>query len=128
MGSMGALPSGARSLVQEGVVATSLCLDDRRGEWSPGRRADGGTVGVMGLRAGFWKLLAKGGDEAAPDELVELVTVPQHEGPLMAADLEAHGIEATLEDAFDLVTRTLSSSRIMVRRIDLAAAQDVITA
>lgn len=86
-----------------------------------------GTVGPMGLRAGFWNLLARGGDEPAADELVELVTVPHFEAPLMVADLEAHGIDATIEDAFDLVTNSLTRARVLVRRSDLAAAHDVIT-
>lgn len=83
----------------------------------------------MGLRARFWKLLA--GDEAgdpAPDELVELVTVPQFEAPLVEANLASHGIDATVEDAFDVVKRTLSSSRILVRRADFSAAQEVLVA
>ena len=83
----------------------------------------------MGLRAGFWKLLARGGDDtSAPDELVELVTVPQFEAPMMKASLAVQGIDATLEDAFDLVTKTLSQSRVLVRRDDLPAAQAAITA
>ena len=83
----------------------------------------------MGLRAGLWKLLARGGgsDEPSPDELVELVRVPQHEAPLMQANLADHGIEASLEEVFDLVTSMEVSSRVLVRRADLAAAQDAIT-
>lgn len=82
----------------------------------------------MGLRERLWKLLARGGGgEPAPDELVELTTVPQHQAPLMQASLTAHGIDTTLEDVFDLVTSMTSSSRVLVRRADLAAAQDVIT-
>ena len=82
----------------------------------------------MGLRAGLWKLLSRGGDgEPAPDELVELIRVPQHEAPLMQASLADHGIAATLQEVFDLVTSMESSSRVLVRRADFAAAQDVIT-
>ncbi len=83
----------------------------------------------MGLRAGLWKLLARGEEgDPDPDELVELITVPQFEAPLVEADLASQGIEATVEDAFDLVTRTLSKSRILVRRADLLAAQEALVA
>lgn len=91
------------------------------------------TVRPMGLRAGLWKLLARGGgDEPGPaqdpNELVELVTVPLFEAPLMQASLSDHGIDATLEDAFDYVTKALTRSRVLVRRADLVAAHEVITA
>jgi len=83
----------------------------------------------MGLRSGFWKLLARGGEgEPDPDSMVELVTVPQFEAALIEASLNDHGIDSTVEDAFDLVTQTLSSSRILVRSADFAVAQQVLTA
>lgn len=83
----------------------------------------------MGLRERLWNLLGGGADDAVldPEERVELVTVAKHEGPLMQANLAAHGIHATLEDVFDLVTRVEGSSLVRVRRADFAAAQDVIT-
>lgn len=83
----------------------------------------------MGLRASLWKLLARGGGgKPDPEELVELVRVPEYEAPVMQASLSAHGIESTLEEVFDLVTSMAPSSRVLVRRADLATAQEVITA
>lgn len=82
----------------------------------------------MGLREGFWKLLARGEPgELDPDEMVELVTVPQHKGPLMQAHLSDHGIDATLQVAFDVATRSASLLLVSVRRADFDAAQKVIT-
>ncbi len=82
----------------------------------------------MGLRESFWKLLARGeAGELDPDELVELVTVPQHQGPLMQANLADHGIDATLQVAFDIATRSASLLQVRVRRADFDAAQEVIT-
>lgn len=83
----------------------------------------------MGLRERLWKLLARGGGgELDPDELVELVRVPEYEAPLMQVSLSANGIDSILEEVFDLVTSMAPSSRVLVRRADLAAAQEVITA
>lgn len=82
----------------------------------------------MGLRERLWNLLARGeAGELDPDEMVELVTVPQHEGPLMQANLADHGIDATLQVAFDVATRLASLSMVRVRRADFDAAQEVIT-
>ena len=82
----------------------------------------------MGLRAGLWKLLARGdAGELDPEERVELIRVPQHEAPLLQANLAAHGIHATLQDVFDFVTSMESSSLVLVRRADLADAQVVLT-
>lgn len=82
----------------------------------------------MGLREGLWKLLARGeAGELDPDEMVELVTVPQHQGPLMQANLSAHGIDATLQVAFDVATRSASLLLVRVRRVDFDGAQEVIT-
>lgn len=82
----------------------------------------------MGLRSGLWKLLARGDEsEPDPDEWVELVTVQYHQGPLMVADLAAHGIDATFHDAFGPDARSLTRSQVRVRRSDLSAAHDVIT-
>lgn len=81
----------------------------------------------MGIGGRFWKLLSRGeADAVDPDELVELVTVPQFQAPMTLAELEANGVQASVEDAFDLPTRTLSASRIMVRRADFAAAQEAL--
>ena len=76
----------------------------------------------------MWKLLG-GGDagELDPEELVELIRVPQHEAPLLRANLAAHGIHASLQEVIDFVTSMESSSLVLVRRADLADAQVVIT-
>ena len=78
----------------------------------------------MGLRSRLSDLLG-GGDPADddPDELIELVTVPSFEAGLIVADLDAHDISSTTTDAFNLVTRSLTDTRIMIRRADGPAAQ-----
>lgn len=83
----------------------------------------------MGLRASLWKLLARGGGgKPDPDEMVELVRVPEYEAPVMQASLSAHDIDSSLEEVFDLITSMAPSSRVLVRRADLPAAREVITA
>lgn len=80
---------------------------------------------------GWFRRVLGGDDESGardPDERRELVTVPAFEGPLLVAELEEHGIEATSLEAFDLVTKSLTSVRILVRHADLDAAQAVLIA
>lgn len=79
-----------------------------------------------------WFRRALGGDDEAglrdPDERRELVTVAAFEAPLLVADLADHDIEATTQDAFDLVTKSLTNVRVLVRHGDLDAAQAVLVA
>lgn len=83
---------------------------------------------AMGLREGLWKLLARGdAGEPDPDEMVELVTVPEHEGPLMQANLAAHGIDATLQVEYNVAIRKASLLLVRVRRADFDEAQEIIT-
>jgi hypothetical protein len=60
------------------------------------------------------------------DELIELMTVPGFEGPMMVANLRDHGIEATAVDSYNVVTGIASNARVFVRRRDLASAQAVV--
>ena len=81
----------------------------------------------MGLRDRLLTLLAKGDEiETDPDEWCELVTIPQFEAPLLANRLEATGIEAMQQEAFNPVTKSLSGMRFLVRRSDLPAAHEVV--
>lgn len=59
-------------------------------------------------------------------EMVELVTVPLFDGPLVVAKLRDNGIDATAIEAFSVVTWIASDVRIMVRRSDVGAAREVI--
>lgn len=58
--------------------------------------------------------------------MVELVTVPLFDGPLVVAKLRDNGIDATAIEAFSVVTWIASDVRIMVRRSDVGAAREVI--
>lgn len=81
----------------------------------------------MGVRDALVRILSKG--SAGPideDEPVELVLVPFFDGQLVVAELRNSGIAATAIESFNLVTRTASDARIMVRRGDLVAAHAVI--
>lgn len=81
----------------------------------------------MGLKAAVVRLLSRGSSpEPDGDDLVEVVTVPQFEAPLLLADLEAHEIPATAMESFNLVTRTLTDQRILVPRRHLEAAHAVV--
>lgn len=81
----------------------------------------------VGLRERFWALLARGeAVERDPTEPVELDVVPLFQGPLLMAALEDAGIQATMVEAFDVVTRTRTQARIIVLRADLDAARQVL--
>jgi len=81
----------------------------------------------MGLRDAFVRLLSRGSDvQLNPNEPVELTTVPHHEGPLIVAELRNGGVAADAVDSYNLVTRTLTDARIMVRRGDFDAAERVL--
>jgi hypothetical protein len=66
---------------------------------------------------------ARVGDD---DEPTGLVTVPLFDGPLLVADLRAHGIEATAVESSNPATRVASDARIFVRRGDLESAQAIV--
>lgn len=81
----------------------------------------------MALRGMFRRMLERGeAPEADPLEMAELVTVNAFEAPMIAEMLDEAGIDATVTDAFDLVTQSLTQARIDVRRGDLDAAQQVL--
>lgn len=78
----------------------------------------------MGLRDSFLKLLSKGeAPPVDPDEWCELVTIRQHEAPLLVHQLELLDIEVMEREALDLPSRTLSNVTVMVRAADLPAAR-----
>jgi len=82
----------------------------------------------MGIRQWFVRLLSRGEPpDLDPDELVEVGVVHIHEGPLLIAQLEAEGIEATGIESFDVVTNVRNRMRIMVRRSDVERAWGVIS-
>jgi hypothetical protein len=81
----------------------------------------------MGLRAAFWRALSKGSiPERDGDELCDLITVRLFEGPLLVADLNDHGIDATMIESFNVVTKVASDARVLVRQADLPAALAVV--
>lgn len=81
----------------------------------------------MGLRESLLRLLSRGAPPVRdPDALQELTTVRGFEGPMLVAELRANDIEAIAVDSFNVVTRSLTDARIMVRAIDLPAAQRVV--
>ncbi len=81
----------------------------------------------MALRGMLRRMLERGdAPEVDPDGKVELVTVNAFEGPMIVEVLDQAGIEATATDAFDLVTQSLTRTRIDVARSDLEAAQQVL--
>lgn len=77
----------------------------------------------MGLRSTLYRLLSYGSvPDRDPDEMVELVTLRLSDGPLLVADLADHDITAMALETNNVVTRTLSDVRILVRAADLEAA------
>ncbi len=80
----------------------------------------------MGFRRWFFELLDRGeAPEVDPNAPVEVATVPLYEGPLLVAELEAHGIDAVGIESFSIVTETRSLMRVTVRHRDLAAARAI---
>ncbi len=53
--------------------------------------------------------------------------MPLFEATLVVVKLNQHGIEATFEEAFNIVGKGLSHARIMVRVADFPAAQAVLS-
>ena len=81
----------------------------------------------VGARRWLLNLLSRGEDpEEDPSELVDLATVPLAVGPLLVARLEDEGITVAPIEAFNLATDTRSHMRIMVRRDQFEAANQVI--
>ncbi|MGE3622078.1 MAG: hypothetical protein AB7L84_16615 [Acidimicrobiia bacterium] len=62
-----------------------------------------------------------------PDELVELVTTRLADGPMLLAALRRQGLPAQGIETFDPVGETLGLMRIMVRRADAPAAQQLLS-
>jgi hypothetical protein len=82
----------------------------------------------MGFRDKVLKLLDLGPDAGSPDDPVELARVPAYLGPMTVASLREQGFRVSGENAFNVVTDTLSDCRILVRREDLAAATAALAA
>ena len=77
----------------------------------------------MGLRQRFLDLLSSGAPpERDPKSPVEVADVHLVDGPMLVSVLVAAGIEAHGVESFNLVTKTRSRMRIMVRREDAEAA------
>jgi hypothetical protein len=72
------------------------------------------------------RLLNRGDDNADPGELVELVVLKLPQGPMMLSALQAGGIEAVGDDAFDVVTNMRTNFRILVPRNQVAAANAIV--
>ena len=78
----------------------------------------------MGLRDAFFRLLSRGeADPPDPDAWCELITVREHEAPLLLQRLEVLDIEARQQESLDVASRTLSKVTVLVRRSDLQSAQ-----
>lgn len=79
------------------------------------------------MRDRFVRLLSSGA-QGPPDEdeLIELVTVRYHEGPLVLAELRNGGVAAVGVDTYNPATRTVADARIMVRRGDAVDAQRIL--
>jgi hypothetical protein len=82
----------------------------------------------VGLRASLLRVLSNLPPRRAvnEDELVELITVPLFEGPLLVAQLRSNGIDAKAVDSFNLVTKVASDAQIFVRRGDVDSARAVV--
>lgn len=81
----------------------------------------------MGLRAAFWRLMAKGSPPRHNEfEQRDLITTSLFEAPLLIAELADHGIDAVLIESFNVVTKTRSDARVLVRHGDLEAARGVL--
>jgi hypothetical protein len=82
----------------------------------------------VGLRAALLRVLSNGPPRQPVNEdaLVELITVPLFEGPLLVAHLRSNGIDAKAVDSFNVVTKIASDSQIFVRRGDLDSARVVV--
>ena len=81
----------------------------------------------MGLRAAFWRLLAKGSPPKRDEsDQCDLITMSLFEAPLLIAELNDHGIDAALIESFNVVTKTRSDARVLVRYGDLEAARAVL--
>jgi hypothetical protein len=79
----------------------------------------------MGLRGWIYRLLDRGEvPQPDGDTIVEVADVPLWQGPLLLSGLKEDGIEATGIEAFDIVTKTRSRYRILVRHVDAVAAVD----
>jgi hypothetical protein len=68
------------------------------------------------------RLLERGADNADPKELVELVVLKLPRGPMVLSALQAGGIDAVGDEAFDIVTTGRTEFRILVPRDQLTAA------
>jgi hypothetical protein len=78
------------------------------------------------VRDFFRRLLDRGGDNADPNELVELVVLKLPSGPMVLSALQTAGIDAVGDEAFDIVTRMGTDYRILVPRNQLAAANAIL--
>jgi hypothetical protein len=76
----------------------------------------------MTFRETVMRLLDRGPEVGSPDDLVELVRVPIHLGPMTVASLQAQGFHAVGRDAMNLVTRSLTDCVIVVKRGELEPA------
>jgi hypothetical protein len=72
------------------------------------------------------RLLDRGADDADPDELVELVVLKLPRGPMVLSALQAGGIDAVGDEAFDIVTKMGTEFRIRVPRNQVAAANAIL--
>ena len=77
----------------------------------------------MSLRDRFVALLTRGSVDETPDQLVELIRLPLHQGPLTLRLLRDDGFAAVGEEAFNVVTRSVTDYRILVPRRELTAAE-----
>lgn len=59
-------------------------------------------------------------------EQCDLITMSLFEAPLLIAELADHGIDAAFIESFNVVTKTRSDARVLVRYGDLEAAREVL--
>ena len=80
----------------------------------------------MTIRDFVRRLLDRGGDKPDPNELVELVVLKLPRGPLVLSALQAAGIDAVGDEAFDVVTNMTTNFRIRVPRSQVTAANAIL--
>jgi hypothetical protein len=83
----------------------------------------------MGFRNWSTRLVSRSRKVPSDDsELVEVARIPVFAGPLLCQRLSDAGIANWPEDSFSLVTKSLTETRVLVRRSDRAAADRIVAA
>ena len=81
----------------------------------------------VGIRTWFVGLLSRGDETVLdPSQPVEVADVAIAMGPLVLAALQDDGIEATGIESVDVVTKSRTRFRIMVRRADAERAAVIV--